>query len=205
MEQSAGQLNPPAWAEQVLRMLLKPEDRESVSGDLLEEFRETVVPSRGRVGADVWYVRQVAGFVWRRAWLPGALLAAAVLGREALDWWLSPTTEFYARATVSTWLAIAIFAGAGWWSAWRSRSVAAGALAGLATGVISAIVVDVVSLAELALWHDPHTMRMIAASGGLDEVFVLPLLVVVPGTLCAVAGGLAGRMAAWISRSHGVE
>ena len=205
MEEIASQLNPPAWAEHVLRSLLKPEDRDSVSGDLLEEFRETVVPSRGRVGADIWYVRQVAGFVWRRAWLSGVLLAAAGLGREALDWWLSPTTDFYARATVSTWLAISIFTGAGWWSAWRSGSVAAGALAGLATGVISAIVVDVVSLAELALWHDPHTMRMIAASGGVEEVFLLPPMVVVPGTICALVGGAFGRMAALLVRSHAAE
>ena len=164
-----------------------------------------MLPSRGRGRADVWYVRQVAGFVWRRAWLPGVLLAASVLGREALDWWLSPTTEFYARATVSTWLAISIFVGVGWWSAWRSRSLAAGALAGLATGVISAIVVDVVSLVELALWHDPHTMRMIAASGGVEEVFLLPPMVVVPGTICAWVGGAFGKMAALVFRSHAAD
>src|SRR5688500_10263372 len=35
---------PPRWAEAILRLLLKPEDRESVSGDLLEEYRETIVP-----------------------------------------------------------------------------------------------------------------------------------------------------------------
>ena len=205
MEETASQLNPPAWAEHVLRSLLKPEDRESVSGDLLEEFRETVVPSRGRVRANVWYVGQVAGFVWRRAWLASVLLTASVLGRAALDWWLSPTTEFYARATVSTWFAISIFTGIGWWSAWRSRSVAAGALAGLATGIISAIVVDVVALVTLALWHDPHTMRMIAASGGVEEIFLLPPMHVVPGTMCALVGGAFGKMAARTLRSQTAE
>src|SRR5207253_2274432 len=154
MEEAAGQPNPPAWAENVLRSLLKPDDRESVSGDLLEEFRDTVLPSCGRARADLWYMRQVAGFVWRRAWLPGMLLAASVLGREALDWRLSPTTEFYARAMVSTWLAISIFTGAGWWSAWRTRSVAAGALPGPAPGVIPAHVVGLVCLVVLVLWHE---------------------------------------------------
>jgi hypothetical protein len=50
---------PPRWAESLLRMLLAPEDRDSVSGDLLEEYRESIVPAlRGK--ADGWYVRQVA-------------------------------------------------------------------------------------------------------------------------------------------------
>jgi mannitol-specific phosphotransferase system IIBC component len=33
---------------------------------------------------------------------------------------------------------------------------------------------------------------MIAASGGLDEVF-LPFIVVVPGTCCAILGGAIGK------------
>ena len=51
---------PPRWAESLLRILLPPEDRDSVSGDLLEEYRESIVPALGGK-ADGWYVRQVAG------------------------------------------------------------------------------------------------------------------------------------------------
>jgi hypothetical protein len=49
-------------ADLVLRLLLSPRDRETVSGDLLEEYREHVLPSRGRVLAALWYWRQVIGF-----------------------------------------------------------------------------------------------------------------------------------------------
>ena len=205
MRATTGDLNPPAWAEAVLRVLLGPEDRESVSGDLLEEYRESVFPARGRVRADVWYARQVAGFVWRRAWLWAVALAAAVVGRDVLDWWLSPTNEFYARSVVSTLIAVSIFTSAGARSAWRSRSIVAGVLAGFATGAISAAIVNVASLAQLAVWHDPHTMSMIAASGGLEEVFVLPLMVIVPGTMCALVGGVVGKTAASVFRSHASE
>ena len=31
---------PPRWAEALLRSLVRPSDRESISGDLLEEYRE---------------------------------------------------------------------------------------------------------------------------------------------------------------------
>ena len=196
MSESSSELKPPAWAERVLRLLLKPEDRESVSGDLLEEYRDSMHRSRGVLSADIWYVRQVGGFLWRRAWLSAVLLAACVIGREWLDWWLSPTNDFYARATVSTWLAVSIFMGVGLWAAWRTRSVGAGVVAGFATGAMSAVIVDVVSAMQLAIWHDPHTMRMIAASGGVEEVFLLPPMVVVPGTICALIGGLFGKLLA---------
>jgi len=84
---------PPAWAEASLRLFLAPHDRESVPGDLLEAYRDTVVPSRGPAAADVWCVRQVAGFAVRRLWVWIVLVAAADLGRTALDWFV-PTHDF---------------------------------------------------------------------------------------------------------------
>jgi hypothetical protein len=36
-------------------------------------------------------------------------------------------------------------------------------------------------------------MKMIAAGGGLDEVFLLPLVVIAPGTVLAIAGGVVGK------------
>jgi len=193
---------PPAWAEWLLRLLLAPADREIVSGDLLEAYRDDVHPSRGRRRADFWYIRQVAWFAWRAAWIWGALLAAAVVGRDVLDRWLLPTTEFYTRSLVSTYTTIGIFASAGVMAAWRSHSVAAGTLTGALTGVVAAVIVEVASLGQLAVWHDPHTLAMIDASGGLSEVFVLPLIVIVPGTICATIGAVVGRGLAWSMRSR---
>jgi hypothetical protein len=193
---------PPAWAERLLRLLLAPADREIVSGDLLEAYRDDVHPSRGRRRADLWYIRQVAWFAWRAAWVWGALLAAAVVGRDVLDWWLAPTTDFYARSLVSTYVAIGIFASAGLMAAWRSHSVAAGTLTGALTGVVAAVIVEVASLGQLAIWHDPHTLAMIDASGGLSEVFTLPLIVIVPGTMCATIGAVVGTGLAWSMRSR---
>ena len=72
---------PPRWAEAALRLLLRPDVAETVSGDLLEEYREVVQPLRGTWRADVWFVRQVGGFVWQATWLPvtvGLLLGAGL-------------------------------------------------------------------------------------------------------------------------------
>jgi hypothetical protein len=56
--------NPPRWAEGLLRSLLRPGDREAISGDLLEEFREVRRPALGALRADAWYVKQVLSVFW---------------------------------------------------------------------------------------------------------------------------------------------
>ena len=91
---------PPRWAEAILRVLLKPEDRDSVSGDLLEEYRETIVPTLGSA-ADWWYIREVASFLLRASWMWGALLGAALVIRYLFDT-LAPPTDYFLRATILT-------------------------------------------------------------------------------------------------------
>src|SRR5262245_7755766 len=67
-------VRPPFWAELVLRLLLQPADAEAVSGDLLEEYRDSIYPSRGRLRANIWFVRQVASFAWRGTAVWGLLV-----------------------------------------------------------------------------------------------------------------------------------
>jgi hypothetical protein len=59
--------HPPEVAELILRALLPLEMRETVSGDLLEEYRESRVPAVGEFRADLWYWRQIGG-MWLRAY-----------------------------------------------------------------------------------------------------------------------------------------
>jgi len=78
-DHSPASIRPPRWAEALLHVLLPPDEAETVSGDLIEEYRETVYPSRGRWRADLWFVRQVSGFAWRGSLIWGVLLAVAFL------------------------------------------------------------------------------------------------------------------------------
>jgi hypothetical protein len=80
-----------------------------------------VRPQRGPRAADRWSIVQAGGFLWRiiRVW--AVLLTASILWRDALDWWVSPTDDFYARSVVSTAVAAALFTAAGMWSAARTR------------------------------------------------------------------------------------
>jgi hypothetical protein len=183
---------PPAWAEALLRDVLVPADGDSVSGDLLEEYREIVHPLRGPWRADVWYVKQVLGFVWRDARLWGTLFGAAFVGRTALDW-LLPTTDFHIRASVSTYAGITLLLTAAFLAARRSGSIAAGMIAGVATASIGAALSIAGTVALLAIRHDPRTMAAIVGSGGLAEAFTLPFMMVLPGFVLGFFGGIAGR------------
>jgi len=51
----------------LLLFLLSPRDRETVSGDLYEEFLEVKLPELGQFRARLWYTRQVLSFVPGRA------------------------------------------------------------------------------------------------------------------------------------------
>jgi hypothetical protein len=163
---------------------------ETVAGDLLEEYRESRHPASGARRADAWYVRQVLGFVTMSALPWGVLLGAAVVTRSALDWFLPPP-DFHARAEVSTYFAMCVLLSVGFRAAWRSNSWLAGTVAGVATGGISAIVSIVGAGGLLAFWHDPQTLAAIASSGGLGEVFTLPLFGLVPGLILGTIGGSA--------------
>jgi hypothetical protein len=58
---------PPYLLDSLLRFLLSQRDRETVSGDLYEEFLEVKLPELGQFRAHLWYMRQVLSFVPGRA------------------------------------------------------------------------------------------------------------------------------------------
>ena len=188
---SSGNARPPDWAETLLRLTLKENDRDPVSGDLLEEYRETIRPARGARAADRWYILQVGGFLCRATWIWTLLFSGAFLARTAYDWFV-PTHDFAARSTATTAIAVAIMLMVGFWAAWRSRSFIAGTLAALVTSLTAAIMQVAGAAALLAIWHDPQTMSAIRGSGGLAEVFELPFMMAVPAVFLGTVGGVIG-------------
>ncbi len=59
--------NPPAFPSAFLESILRADERETVSGDLLEEYRDARLPSLGSFRADLWYWREFVG-IWLRAY-----------------------------------------------------------------------------------------------------------------------------------------
>jgi hypothetical protein len=54
---------PPYLLDCLLLFLLSPRDRETVSGDLYEEFLDVKLPELGQFRAHLWYMGQVLSFV----------------------------------------------------------------------------------------------------------------------------------------------
>ena len=70
---------PPHWMERALLFFLSARDRETVSGDLLEEYREERMPRLGRMRANIWYMRQVISFASLGSWRGTPLRAVLAL------------------------------------------------------------------------------------------------------------------------------
>jgi hypothetical protein len=190
---------PPRWAEWVLRMFLARQNREAVSGDLLEEYREVIVPERGRGPANIWYAGQVFGYVIRHSGVWAVLFSSAFLARQVYDA-LVPTIDFHVRAEVTTYTAIGLLLGGGFWASWRSGSMLTGVLSGVATTAIAAVISAVGGGVILAIWHDPERLANIRNSGGIEEMFVLPFFAIVLGMILGAVGGLFGASARQIQR-----
>jgi hypothetical protein len=79
---TGGVASPPRWAEFLLERLLAPEDAQTITGDLREEYAETVLPGLRRFRADVWYLRQAASlapqFIFERGPMRRTLLLLSV-------------------------------------------------------------------------------------------------------------------------------
>lgn len=160
-----------------------------IIGDLVEEYREVALPTRGRLFATIWFVRQLASLA--PAWLwGGKLLSAAFVGRIVLDR-LVPTTHFELRARTLSVLVIATLIAVGARGAWRSGSLARGTLNGAGAAAFGALLSALGTLFLLAAWGDARTMASIHASGGLAEAFELPVMMILPGAVLGALGASA--------------
>lgn len=192
---------PPRWAESLLRMFLASGDRESVSGDLLEEYRESILPALG-AGANRWYARQVGCYVLRATWPWAALAGGMLVGRYLLDT-LAPVHYTrgvaHPRATIMSQALIATYAVSGCWHAWRTEQLRSGIVGAFVTAALGGALSSLGTILCLAVWHDPQTWRAIQGSGGIDEaLWGVPLMLVPVGTFVGTAGATVGRVAAVI-------
>jgi hypothetical protein len=190
---------PPRWAESLLRTMLRPQDRESISGDLLEEYRQSIVPALG-ARANRWYVRQVCWYVLRTTLPWAALVGAILVGRYLLDT-LVPTHYspgvIHPRSTIMSWALIAIYALGGCWQAWRTARLSGGIVGAFVTTALGGALSSLGTVLCLAIWHDPETWRAIQGSGGIEEaLYGVPLMLTVVGSIVGTVGAAVGLAAA---------
>jgi hypothetical protein len=181
---------PPSWAEAWLRASLPVRDRETVSGDLLEEYRAAIRPSRSQLAADLWYIGQVSVFAWRTGFW-ALVLASIFVGRTALDWFV-PVSDFAQRAETTTLMTASILLVIGASHTLRTQSISAGVVGTATVVTLTAVLCTLANGVIYARWHDAATLAAIERSGGLLEVFLIPLALMLPGTA-------VGSFGAWLA------
>ena len=191
------QATPPSWAEEVLRILLPPRDRDSVRGDLIEEYRERIEASREKAAADLWYLRQVADFAYRSVGFWAFAFAVLFVGRGVVDG-LVTTDDFTVRAGISTVLTATAWVCCGATVAWRTGLIRSGALAGIVAATVAPLMtgsLNVLFYSSVMLTGSDQIFVNVARAGGIGEAFTLPFFIMGPGMVLAAIGGVLGGTA----------
>jgi hypothetical protein len=205
--------HPPQWADALLRSLLRPVDRESISGDLLEEYRAVRRRTLGLLGADVWCIRQVISVLWRLIWPAALVLAAQAVFlaltvfrpghhaphpiREAPPMWLSLTFQLFWYGSIVGAPGVSLFDGAVYFVAayrgvQRTRLIRTGIIAGAASSLVGFVV-----LYASAAVVTPSLAMALLANPALSLIVSVHLLIV--QAYAALVGTLAGTFSRWVA------
>jgi hypothetical protein len=183
---------PPTLAQALIDMLAPYKTRDSVLGDLLEEYGETQAPQYGVAAANRWYTRQAFGFLWRAAAVPGALVGGVLTVRMLLDV-AAPIPDLADRAWLTTLAMMMLFTLTGFRVGLSTRRVAGAivtALAATAIGTVAAYAGVAISMGIAAALVHPGP----AAWAGLREGLDIPAPVIAAiGTTLACVGAAFGR------------
>lgn len=180
--------HPPRWAEWLLRSALRPFDRDSISGDLLEEYREVRHPTLGMCRADLWYVKHVLSVYWRLVW-PGALTMSVVtLFSLAIQ---LPTRYSLVQAPGVSVLDAAVCLWVGYYTSRRTRLVRIGMMSAGLIGLLPlGIVLSVAAVTDPALLLAPFAKPFIF-------LILLTVISLAIGFGCAL-GAVGATVGVWL-------
>ncbi len=188
-------MTPPRWAERFLRHALSPTDRDTITGDLLEEYRETIVPALGIAAARRWYLRQA--------------LSIAFSPRLAGQWmiWLIATIGLIAAFAIRyrvgppfpTTLAIA----AGAMFSLRAARVRVLCRVSMSFGVAFVIVAGIVTIGAAVLRPLPDMHAVLMAYGGIRGKLLVACGALVFVVVAFRAAGTAQRIGVGVLAAMG--
>ena len=182
--------SPPRWAESTLKSLLRPSDRESISGDLLEEYREVRRPQLGAIRANAWYVKQMLSVLWRLLWpCLFALTALTLLSLKIKALWYGSLVQ----APLVSLADALLYVWGGYYASRRTGLIRTGIIVAGATSLI-AFTILFTSLAILnpSLLVAPFTKPFI--------VFILSVMLLLALSVGIVAGTVGGVFGKWLGR-----
>lgn len=178
---------PPRFAQALAGVFLRNQEVDSVTGDLLEEYREVRHAQLGKRRADLWYLAHALSIVGHVVW-PAivAVIALRVLSFPLPRGW-NPSLV---PSPGTSMLDIAIFAWAAYHGAKRTGRVI--------TGVLSAVVVALVGFGSFFVYAIFTDATLIVAPIKTPFVMVIFCVLLTIAMAVAVAAGIVGSsLARW--------
>jgi hypothetical protein len=172
---------PPPWAEAMLRIFLRPSDRESTSGDLLEEYRAARYPALGALRADAWYIKQVLSVLLRLIWPCVASAAALALLPLAFQIPWSP-----AAAPAISAFHCAIYLWAGYHGSHRTRLIK--------TGILTAAITSFFAIGFILAFAAIQTPGLLLAPFSKPFIFVILFVLLLIALGCGILIGAIGAI-----------
>jgi len=177
----------------MLRMFLRADEAETESGDLLEAYRDSIYPIRGRRLADLWFIRQVGSYFVRATagwgvlfgllWVEGPF-RMLLAGRD----WFGGDIEQKVIATGIFLLAAR--------RAWRSQQVRAGILLAIGIAFAGGVIWILGVVVQWARWDlSIGPIESLRRNFDWRPVFIVPALSIAAGAILGTAGaGAAGLL-----------
>jgi len=178
---------PPRFAQALAGAFLRTEDVESVTGDLLEEYREVRHAALGQRRADLWYIAHVLSIVGHAVW--PAVVAIVVLRLLSF-----PLPRGWNPSLVpspgTSMLDVLIFVWAAYHGAKRTGRIT--------TGVLSALVVALVGFGSFFVYAIVTDPTLILAPIKTPFVVVIfCVLLTIAMAVAVVAGMVGSSLARW--------
>jgi hypothetical protein len=164
--------------------------KQTESGDLLEAYRDSVYPARGRGRADLWFVRQVAGYVVRSSAGWGVLFGLLwVIGPFRMLVHMDGFADLEQKVIATMVFLLAAR------RAWRSEQIRAGILWALSAAVVGSLIWIFGAVIQAARW-DLSIGWIRSLRQNLDwSVFVMiPALSLTGALILGTLGASAGRL-----------
>lgn len=184
---------PPSWAAWLLATLVPRRYRDVLVGDILDRYRDQILPAQGRTHADRWFLARVAGWAWTESRAACLVVALSFLVGDGLYLELPD-----AGATMRTWLRATVpaatLAALGVRAGWRSGAGAAVVTGFLASflGTAAMLVLTTVTLAFVL----PQLMKIGMSWDSLRDLASVLRSATIAGTTASALGGFLGAMAA---------
>jgi hypothetical protein len=190
---------PPPWAAWLLETLVPRRHHDILAGDVLDRYRDQILPAQGRTRANRWFLARVAEWAWTESRLACLIVVLSFLFGDGLYPGLpdsGATARAWLNATVPVCALVALGVRAGWRSGIRA-AVITGFLASC-LGTAAILMLTVVSLAIAR----PQLMKIGMSWESMRDVASILRTSTLAGTMASVVGGLVGTGLRAMKSSH---